>query len=77
MTLEIRRDVPLPGDCDRYEELIEAFGKMQPGYSVIFTGAHSYIHALAAECGIRIRVRATNGLVALRGLKEYRIWRIK
>jgi len=77
VTLDIDSDVPMPetGGPD-YGELIDAFGKMQIGQSVVFTGSHTYIHALAANQGIRIKVRATSGLVANRGAKQYRIWRI-
>ena len=77
MTLDIDSDVPMPetGGPD-YGELIDAFGKMQIGQSVVFTGSHTYIHSLAGDCGIRIKVRATSGLVANRGAKQYRIWRI-
>jgi len=76
MTLHIELDIPEPPDTGRYKDLIEAYSKMEVGNSVVFYGSHSYIHALAGDVGIRIRVRALDGLVAMRGQKEYRIWRV-
>ena len=73
VSLLIEDSVPLP-EPD-YARLCDAFREMKIGQSVVFTGSHCYIHALAANCAIRIKVRALSGKIALRGLKEYRIWR--
>ena len=77
MNLPLEDDIPVPDtDGPDYTELLDAFNRMKPGQSVVFTGSHTYIHSLAGDCGIRIKVRATEGLVAARGLKAYRIWRV-
>jgi hypothetical protein len=77
VSLLLENGVPIPERSGPdYTQLLDAFSKMKIGQSVVFTGSHCYIHALAANCALRIKVRAVRGKVALRGLKEYRIWRI-
>jgi hypothetical protein len=76
--LILEDDVPLPDQSGPdYDALRKAFSSIKVNQSLVFTGSHTYIHALAANSSIRIKVRATEGKVASRGYKEYRIWRIQ
>jgi hypothetical protein len=79
MNLEIEHGVPVPErEGPPYALLVEAFSKMQVGDSVVFTGNHSWVHALARAVGIRIRVRRAEAgkTLASRGIQKLRIWRI-
>ena len=68
-------NVPMPEERS-YRELVEAFRSMAVGQSVVFTGSHSYIHALAASNGISIKTRMVDGSnIPMRGMARLRIWR--